>query len=33
MNVYIWLIHFAIEQKLTQQCKATIANKKEFNLI
>ena len=22
--VYIWLIHFAVQQKLTQQCKATV---------
>ena len=22
--VYIWLIHFVVQQKLTQHCKATI---------
>ena len=22
--VYVWLIHFAVEQKLMQHCKATI---------
>ena len=26
--VYIWLIHFAVQQKLTQHCKATIKEKK-----
>ena len=27
--VYVWLIHFAVQQKLTQQCKATILQKKK----
>ena len=39
--VYIWLIHFAAQQKLTQQCKATtlqfkkneISTPKKFFLI
>jgi len=26
--VYIWLIHFAVQQKLTQHCKATIIQQK-----
>ena len=26
--VYIWLIHFAVQQKLTQNCKATISQLK-----
>ena len=26
--VYIWLIHFVVQQKLTQHCKATILQKK-----
>ena len=26
---YVWLIHFAIQQKLTQQCKATILQSKQ----
>ena len=29
--VYIWSIHFNIQQKLTQQCKAAILIKKERN--
>jgi len=24
MNIYIWLNHFAVQQKLTQHCKSTI---------
>ena len=24
MYVYIWMVHFAVQQKLTQQCKPTI---------
>ena len=27
--VYVRLIHFAVQQKLTQQCKGTILKKKE----
>ena len=27
--VYVWLIHFAVQQKLTQYSKATILQKKE----
>ena len=27
-HVYIWLIHFAVQQKLTQHCKATIPRSK-----
>ena len=28
--VYIWLIHFAVQQKLTQQCKATTLQYKKI---
>ena len=24
MYVYVWLIHFAVEQKLAQRCKGTM---------
>ena len=26
IHVYLWLIHFAVQQKLTQQCEATISS-------
>ena len=28
-GIYIWLIRFAVQQKLTQHCKATIIKIKE----
>ena len=30
--VYIWLIHFIVQQKLAQHCKATILQEKHFFL-
>ena len=30
--VYIWLIHFVVEQKLTQHCKAIICQLKKKEL-
>ena len=30
MYVYVWLIHFAVQQKLIQNCKATIFEYKVF---
>jgi len=30
IHVYEWLIHIAIQQKLTQQCKATILQFKKL---
>ena len=27
--IYVWLIHFAVQQKLTQHCKATILQLKK----
>jgi len=24
VDVHVWLIHFAVQQKLTQHCKATV---------
>ena len=27
--VHVWLIHFAVQQKLTQHCKATILQQKK----
>ena len=32
INVYLWLIYFAVQQKLTQQCKATILQEKKKKL-
>ena len=26
-HIYVWLGHFAVQQKLTEQCKATIIEK------
>ena len=26
-SIYIWLSHFAVQEKLTEQCKSTIMNK------
>ena len=30
IHVYVWLIHFAVQQKLTQHCKATILQQKIY---
>ena len=32
MYVYLWLIHFFVEQKLTQQCKQLYFNKKKVKI-
>ena len=31
--VYVWLIHFAVQQKLTQHCKATILQLKKKSVL
>ena len=33
MYVHMWLIHFAVQQKLTQHCKATVLQFKKKRLL